>query len=91
MKNVDGAFAAAMPRVAVIQAAFAIPVFECCNSLTAVQGSSIICAPFLCPQLCHFLFTLFGCVSTLLYNLSASVKKAPSLRGNSHENVFIEF
>lgn len=29
MKNVGGAFAAPMPRVAVIQAAFAIPVFEC--------------------------------------------------------------
>lgn len=47
MKNVGWAFAAAMPRVAVIQAAFAIPVFECCNTLTPTQGSSInICTIF---------------------------------------------
>lgn len=92
MKNVHGAFAAAMPRVAVIQAAFAIPVFECCNTPTATQGSSIIYAPFLkSTRLCHFLFALFGRVSTLLYNLSASVKKSLSLCGNSHENIFIEF
>lgn len=90
MKNVGWAFAAAMPRVAVIQAAFAIPVFECCNTLTATQGSSIICAPFLkSTQLCHFLLTLFDHVTTLL--LSASVKKALSLCGDSHENIFIEF
>lgn len=91
MKNVGGAFAAAMPRVAVIQAAFAIPVFECCNTPTATQGSSIICAPFLKrTQLCHFLFTLFGHVNTMLYTLSASVKKALLLCGDSHENIFIE-
>lgn len=89
MKNVGGAYTAGMPRVAVIQAAFAIPVFECCNTRTAPQGSSIIYVPiFKSTKLGPLSFyLLWSGVTTLLHALSAPVKKALLIRGNSHENI----
>lgn len=82
----------AMPRVAVIQAAFAIPVFESCNTLTATHGCSIIYAPFLkTTKRCHF-HLFFGLLSPHCSTVSLSLSRRSFHYGeDSHQNILIEF
>lgn len=88
MKNVAGAYVVGMPRVAVIQAAFAIPVFESCNTLTATHRCSIIYAPFLkTTKRCHF-HLFFGVLSPHCSTVSVSVKKELSLWGRTRIRIF---